>query len=290
MKSANWYSTIGRNPTNAAPAAVYQSERYGNFSYTLGGLTANADYTVRLHFAEIYWTATGKRVFNVAINGASALSNYDIFAAAGASKAVVRDFAAKASGSGQITVQFSTVVDNAKCSGLEILGAGAADAGAPDSAPPPPTNQAPTVATAASATPTAVTAGGSSSLKVLGADNGGEANLTYTWAATGSPPGPVTFSVNGTNAAKNTTVTLSTAGAYTLQATIRDQGGLTATSSVNVSVSGGGSATIQQINSGGGAVNVTFNVTASDARSFMSSEADVSAMLLRAVKRGTRAS
>ena len=41
---------------------------------------------------------------------------------------------------------------------------------------------------------------------------------------------------------------------------------------------------------GGGGINVTFNVTASDARSFMTSEADVSAMLLRAVKRGTRAS
>lgn len=41
---------------------------------------------------------------------------------------------------------------------------------------------------------------------------------------------------------------------------------------------------------GGGAVNVTFNVTASDARSFINSEADLSAMLLRAVKRGTRAS
>ncbi len=41
---------------------------------------------------------------------------------------------------------------------------------------------------------------------------------------------------------------------------------------------------------GGGAVNVTFNVTASDARSFLSSEADLSAMLLRAVKRGTRGS
>ncbi|WP_375449542.1 phage tail tape measure protein [uncultured Devosia sp.] len=41
---------------------------------------------------------------------------------------------------------------------------------------------------------------------------------------------------------------------------------------------------------GGGAVQVTFNVTATDARSFVSSEADVSAMLLRAVKRGTRAS
>ena len=39
-----------------------------------------------------------------------------------------------------------------------------------------------------------------------------------------------------------------------------------------------------------GSVNVTFNVTASDARSFAASEAEISAMLLRAVKRGTRAS
>ena len=41
---------------------------------------------------------------------------------------------------------------------------------------------------------------------------------------------------------------------------------------------------------GGGAVTVTFNVTATDARSFAASEAEVSAMLLRAVKRGTRGS
>lgn len=39
---------------------------------------------------------------------------------------------------------------------------------------------------------------------------------------------------------------------------------------------------------GGGAVNVTFNVTASDARSFAASEAELSAMLLRAVRRGSR--
>ena len=41
---------------------------------------------------------------------------------------------------------------------------------------------------------------------------------------------------------------------------------------------------------GGRPVNVTFNVTATDARSFTASEAEVSAMLLRAVRRGTRAS
>jgi phage-related minor tail protein len=39
-----------------------------------------------------------------------------------------------------------------------------------------------------------------------------------------------------------------------------------------------------------GAVTVNFNVTASDARSFAASEAELSAMLLRAVRRGTRAS
>ncbi|RUT31437.1 phage tail tape measure protein [Arsenicitalea aurantiaca] len=41
---------------------------------------------------------------------------------------------------------------------------------------------------------------------------------------------------------------------------------------------------------GAGAVNVTFNVTSPDARSFRASEAEVSAMLLRAVRRGTRGS
>lgn len=41
---------------------------------------------------------------------------------------------------------------------------------------------------------------------------------------------------------------------------------------------------------GSGAVTVNFNVTAPDARSFAASEAEISAMLLRAVKRGTRAS
>lgn len=39
---------------------------------------------------------------------------------------------------------------------------------------------------------------------------------------------------------------------------------------------------------GGGAVNVTFNVTARDAESFRRSEAELSAMLARAVARGRR--
>ena len=107
---------------NAAPAEVYQSERFGDFAYTLGGLAPGATYTVRLHFAEIYWTAAGNRVFNTAINGTEVLTEFDIFSAAGATNtAVVRDFSAVADDQGQIVVSFSSVVDNAELGGLEVL-------------------------------------------------------------------------------------------------------------------------------------------------------------------------
>ena len=111
--------------SDPAPMAVYQSNRYGNFTYTIPGLTANASYTVRLHFAETYWTAAGSRVFNVSINGTQVLSNFDIFATAGAEyKAVVEQFSATASSSGSITIQFTTVKDNAQVNGIEVLGSG----------------------------------------------------------------------------------------------------------------------------------------------------------------------
>jgi hypothetical protein len=93
----------------------------------------------------------------------------------------------------------------------------------------------PTVATPAAASANPVS-GTSVNLSVLGADQAGESSLTYTWATTGTPPAAVNFAVNGTNASKNATATFSTAGTYSFQVTIRDTNGLTATSSVNVTV------------------------------------------------------
>jgi chitodextrinase len=108
--------------TNPAPQSVYQSERYGNFTYTIPNLTPGATYTVRLHFAEIYWGAAGKRLFNVKINGSQVLSNFDIFATAGAKyKAIVEQFTATADANGNLTIQYVSVRDNAKSSGIEIL-------------------------------------------------------------------------------------------------------------------------------------------------------------------------
>jgi Malectin domain len=107
---------------NPAPQAVYQSNRFGNFTYVFPGLTAGASYTVRLHFAEEYWTTAGSRVFNVLINGKQVLTNFDILATARAEyKAVVEQFTAAADSSGKITIQFVTVKDNAQVNGIEIL-------------------------------------------------------------------------------------------------------------------------------------------------------------------------
>ena len=97
-------------------------------------------------------------------------------------------------------------------------------------------NSPPTVATAASATPSTIT-GNTTALSVVGADvDTGQSSLTYTWATTGTPPAAVSYSLNGTNAAQNTTATFSKAGTYNFQVTMTDPGGLTAASSVTVTV------------------------------------------------------
>ncbi|HEX8522538.1 MAG TPA: PA14 domain-containing protein [Tepidisphaeraceae bacterium] len=98
------------------------------------------------------------------------------------------------------------------------------------------TNNAPTVAQAASASPSSG-ATTTANLSVLGADDGGEGSLKYTWSVASKPTGAAdpTFSINGTNGSKNTVVTYSRAGAYTFLVTIFD-GAKSATSSVSTSV------------------------------------------------------
>ena len=73
-------------------------------------------------------------------------------------------------------------------------------------------------------------------LSVLGADDGVENNLTYTWATTGTPPASVQFGANGTNAAKKVTAIFTASGNYDFTVTIADGSGLTTTSSCSVSV------------------------------------------------------
>ena len=88
--------TVDTSAPHAAPTAVYQTERHGEFSYTLpmpvlpGGRT----YTLRLHFVETSDGYAGKHRQNVSLNGRPLLQDFDIFAeAGGANRAVIREFA-----------------------------------------------------------------------------------------------------------------------------------------------------------------------------------------------------
>jgi len=124
----NAISTSAINVTgagvNAAPMAVYQTARSGTPVYTIPGLAPGAQYTVLLHFAETYFTAAGNREFNVSINGATVLTNLDIYAAVGANTALVEQFTATANSSGQIVVAFADGAENQPViSGIEIRGA-----------------------------------------------------------------------------------------------------------------------------------------------------------------------
>ena len=68
---------------------------------------------MRLHFCENYWTASGKRKFNVFINGQKVLTNFDIYATAGTNgRAVIKEITKPANASGQLVYWFTNVVDN----------------------------------------------------------------------------------------------------------------------------------------------------------------------------------
>ncbi len=96
--------------------------------------------------------------------------------------------------------------------------------------------QAPILTTVASASPAEVT-GTTTNLSALASSAAGDAALVYAWTEEGLSPAPVSFSSNGTNAARNTVATFAKPGDYTLRVTVRDGLGRSAFSSVAVHVS-----------------------------------------------------
>ncbi|MBA2396110.1 MAG: discoidin domain-containing protein [Ktedonobacteraceae bacterium] len=174
--------------SNPAPQAVYQTNHVGpSFTYTIPGLTANAAYTVRLHFAETYWTKAGQRVFNISINSQQTLNNFDIFAAAGGiNKAVVKQFSTTATTSGTINILFTSVVNQAQINGIEVSGG---------------TSSTPTPTPTSTSTPTPTPTGTPTTWTPVWSDNfAGSAGSTPSSAnwiedtGTGYPGGPANWS------------------------------------------------------------------------------------------------
>ena len=93
--------------TDPAPQGVYETEHWGASDWAIPNLDPEATYTLRLHFAENTFVAPRKRLFNVIVNGEQVLTDFDIFATAGAmSKAVVESFTVRPDENGIVAIQF----------------------------------------------------------------------------------------------------------------------------------------------------------------------------------------
>lgn len=115
----------------AANAVLFETERYGvppfsgqvldpqQWDFTVD----NGEYTVNLYFAEIFHDEAGQRIFDVEIEGSLVLDDYDIYADVGQNVAVMKSFDATVS-DGNLDIDFTTVIDNAKISAIEIVAKG----------------------------------------------------------------------------------------------------------------------------------------------------------------------
>jgi hypothetical protein len=109
------------NVPKGLPMEVFQDSRTGSFSYSVKGFAPNSTHTVTLYFVEPTFDSVGSRLFNVSINGTAVLSNFDIFLAAGdANTPVAQQVSAAADGAGQYVIIFTSVLNGAVLSGLQI--------------------------------------------------------------------------------------------------------------------------------------------------------------------------
>ncbi|WP_194977130.1 PKD domain-containing protein, partial [Aquiflexum lacus] len=211
--------------TNAAVPALYQTERSANpptFGYNIP--VPNGSYNINLHFAEIYWGATGggpggnagQRIFDVTINGQLVLDNYDINAEVGPQNLVIKTFDVEVV-NGQIVMDFSALasvggVNEPKLSAFEIFGV----TNVPNEAP---------VAVA-----TADPLSGFAPLTVAFSSEGSwddDEIVSYSWD----------FGDGNTSLEENPTHIYTIPGNYSAVLTVTDGEGLIGTSSVDIIVS-----------------------------------------------------
>jgi N-acetylneuraminic acid mutarotase len=108
--------------------ALYQNERgsdqkLGTFSYAFP--VNNGTYTVVLHFAELYQTSIGTRVFDVSMENNKVLDNYDIFKKVGKNVATTETFTVTVN-DGILNILFSSLaadggVNRPEVTAIEIL-------------------------------------------------------------------------------------------------------------------------------------------------------------------------
>ena len=228
--AADRYFLDGNGYTNSGVnlPTIYTSERTAGNPYLLryNVPVENGAYTLRVHYAEIYWGApgggsggSGRRMFDVSVDGQLVDDDLDITATAGSVTALVREYRVNIM-DGVMNIRFDANrstggIDQPKVSAIEIL---SSEANSGANTPP----VAVARATPASGTaPLSVNLDGTASSDV----DGGIQRYDWTWVggAASGPSARVTFGE----------------GSYTVTLTVTDNRGASSSDVVSVRVTSG---------------------------------------------------
>jgi len=98
---------------------LYQSERYGDYSYEIP--VTNGSYDVLMHFAETYWDEAGKRLFHVSVEGERIFTDLDLADSAGQLTAFQHTVQDVVVTDGSLTVTIETIEDNGSIAGIALF-------------------------------------------------------------------------------------------------------------------------------------------------------------------------
>lgn len=177
---------------NTVDDTLYQSERWGNPTYRF--TVPNGSYQVTLRFAEMYFTATNARVFDVVVEGVLAVDNLDLVAAAGAKNAYDVTVTVTVN-DGQLTITSSATVDGALINAIQVIGV------------PPPVNtptRTPAITSTRTPTRTVTSTSSRTATPQSSATNTAASTFTYTRTATPTATRTATPLPSATNTAAST--------------------------------------------------------------------------------------
>ncbi|MCA9731315.1 PQQ-dependent sugar dehydrogenase, partial [candidate division KSB1 bacterium] len=97
---------------------IYRSERWGQQSYHFT-VPANGRYRVTLHFAEIWYSANQKRVFDAWLENTLAIANLDIYKTIGHDRALAVIFELEIE-DGEVTIALTSHIEDPKIAGIEV--------------------------------------------------------------------------------------------------------------------------------------------------------------------------
>jgi len=257
--AADQYFSPSRTGANSGPIAgttddaLYQTERFeGAFGYSLR--VPNGTYQVVLHFAELYWTQPGQRIFDVRAENQLVLDNYDILRKVAPFTATTETFTVVVT-DGVLNLDLSALQsdggrDAAKLSALEVLSR--------SSGP----NQAPVIANQSFSVAEGSVAGTLVGTVVASDPDAGQ-TLSYALTA-GNTDGAFTFVGNQLQVA-NAAAVRTAASPFSLTVRVTDNGNpaLSTTATVTVTVTPS-MQVLYRLNAGGPAVNTSLGQFAAD--------------------------